>query len=114
TRTVSARAPGQNWVTSPATSAPVRISQHPYATVPLQVKFPTAPGDHPETVQFVAANGAKTSLAIARRTLIPSDGGEFDTHIIASVGRGNGHVSSFNINQPAARANHGLVVNTPP
>jgi hypothetical protein len=113
TGTVSVRATGQNWITSPATSAPVSISQHAWATIPLQVAFPAAPGDHPASVQFVAANGAKAQLGIARRTLIPSAGGEFDTHIIASVGRGNGQISTFNVNVPAGRADLGVTVNTP-
>ena len=69
--------------------------------------FPTAPGDHPASVQFVAANGAKTQLAIARRTLIPSAGGEFDTLITSTVGRGIGQISTFNINVPAGRAGPG-------
>jgi len=109
---VSLRATGQNWITSPAVSS-TTVGAHAWATIPLQVTFPTAPGDHPESVQFVAANGAKTQLAIARRTLIPSGGGEFDTNIIASVGRGTGQVSTFNINVPAGRPDLGVTVSTP-
>ena len=83
------------------------------ATIPLQVAFPKAPGDHPESVQFTAANGAKTSLPIARRTLIPSTGGEFDTLITSSVGRGIGQISTFNVNVPAGRADLGVTLRTP-
>jgi Bacterial Ig-like domain len=112
TGTVSVRATGQNWITSPAVAA-TNLASHTWVTIPLQVAFPTAPGDHPETVQLVAANGAKTQLAIARRTLIPSTGGEFDTNIIASVGRGTGQVSTFNVNVPAGRSDLGVTVRTP-
>ncbi|HWK29665.1 MAG TPA: S8 family serine peptidase [Solirubrobacter sp.] len=112
TGTVSFKAAGQNWITSPAAST-TTISAHGSATIPLQVAFPTAPGDHPESVQFVAANGAKTSLPIARRTLVPSAGGEFDTLITSSVGRGVGQISTFNVNVPAGRADLGVTVRTP-
>jgi Bacterial Ig-like domain/Glycosyl hydrolases family 2 len=110
--TVSLRATGQNWVTS-AAAPTTTLASRTWVTIPLQVAFPTAPGDHPETVQFVAANGAKTQFAIARRTLIPTTGGEFDTNIIASVGRGTGQVSTFNINVPAGRSDLGVTVRTP-
>ena len=89
------------------------LGAHTWVTVPLQVAFPTAPGDHPETVQFVAANGAKSQLAIARRTLIPSTGGEFDTQITASVGRGTGQVTTFNISVPAGRPDLKSILSPP-
>jgi hypothetical protein len=112
TGTVSFRAAGQNWITSPASQA-ITIGAHRSATIPLQVAFPSAPGDHPESVQFTAANGAKTSLPIARRTLVPSTGGEFDTTIVSTVGRGSGQISTFNINVPAGRQDLGVTVSTP-
>jgi subtilase family protein/Big-like domain-containing protein len=112
TGTVSFRTSGQNWITSPAAPA-TTIAAHGSATIPLQVAFPTAPGDHPESVQFTATNGAKSSLAIARRTLVPSGGGEFDTLITSSVGRGIGQISTFNVNVPAGRPDLGVTVRTP-
>jgi Elongation factor G C-terminus len=36
------------------------------------VTTPAEPGDHPESVRFVAGDGARTSLPVLRRTLIPS------------------------------------------
>jgi hypothetical protein len=112
TGTVSFKVSGQNWITSPA-SPPITIGAHRVGTIPLQVAFPAAPGDHPESVQFTAANGAATSLPIARRTLVPSAGGEFDTLITSSVGRQVGQVSTFNINVPAGRPDLGVTVRTP-
>jgi hypothetical protein len=112
TGTVSFKATGSNWITSPA-SPTTTVAAHGSATIPLQVAFPNAPGDHPASVQFVAANGAKTSLAIARRTLVPSTGGEFDTQITATVGRGIGQITTFNVNVPAGRPDLGVTVTTP-
>jgi hypothetical protein len=112
TGTVSFKVSGQNWITSPA-SPPVTIGAHRTATIPLQVSFPNAPGDHPESVQFTADDGATTSLPIARRTLIPSAGGEFDTLITSTVGRGIGQISTFNINVPSGRADLGVTLTTP-
>jgi hypothetical protein len=110
--TVSFKVAGQNWVTSPA-SPPVTISAHRSATIPLEASFPNAPGDHPGSVQFTADDGAATSLPIARRTLIPSAGGEFDTLITSTVGRGVGQISTFNINVPSGRADMGVTLTTP-
>ena len=112
TGTVSFRAAGQHWTTSPA-SPPIAIAAHRVATIPLQVAFPKAPGDHPESVQFTASNGATTSLPIARRTLVPSSGGEFDTLITSTVGRGVGQISTFNVNVPANQPDLGVTVTTP-
>src|SRR5262249_49151794 len=50
---------------------------------------------------------------IARRTLIPSPGGEFDTQITGTVGRGVGQITTYNINVPAGRSDLGVTVNTP-
>jgi hypothetical protein len=110
--TVSFKVAGQNWVTSPA-SPPVTIPAHRSATIPLQVNFPATPGDHPESVQFTADDGAATSLPIARRTLIPSAGGEFDTLITSTVGRGIGQISTFDINVPSGRPDLGVTLTTP-
>jgi hypothetical protein len=110
--TVSFKASGQNWITAPA-SPEITIGAHRAATIPLQVAFPDAPGDHPESVQFAAANGATTSIPIARRALIPSAGGEFDTQITSTVGRGVGQISTYNIDVPAGRPDLGVTLTTP-
>jgi hypothetical protein len=112
TGTVSFKVSGRNWVTSPASPA-ITIGAHRSATIPLQVPFPGTPGDHPESVQFTAANGATTSLPIARRTLVPSAGGEFDAQMINTVGRGTGQISTFDVNVPAGRPDLGVVLRTP-
>jgi hypothetical protein len=109
---VSFKVAGQNWISSPASPA-ITIGAHRAATIPLEVAFPTSPGDHPESVQFTAANGAATSLPIARRTLVPSAGGEFDTLITNTVGRGTGQISTVNVNVPAGRPDLGVTVTTP-
>jgi hypothetical protein len=75
--------------------------------VPLRVAFPASPGDSPESVQFTSApGGAVTSVPIARRTLIPSPGGSFQTLITSTVGRDQGGESvgqgnAYTINVPA-------------
>lgn len=99
---ISFRVTGQHYVTSPA-SKPVTVPAHGSATIPLSVTMPTAPGDHPESVQFTANNGASTSLPVARRTLIPSKGGAFDTTITSTVGREVGQISTFDIDVPAGK-----------
>ena len=99
---ISFRATGQHYVTSSAGKA-VTVPAHGSATVPLSVTMPAAPGDHPESVQFTATNGASTSLPVARRTLIPSKGGAFDTTITSTVGRDIGQISTFNIDVPAGQ-----------
>jgi subtilase family protein len=100
TGNLSFKVSGQNWVTSPA-SKPVTIKAHSTATVPLNVTFPAAPGDHPESVQFTSGNTTLTSFPVERRTLIPSNGGAFQDLITASVGRGMGQLNTFKINVPA-------------
>ncbi|MFI9383911.1 S8 family serine peptidase [Kutzneria sp. NPDC052558] len=99
---VSFRATGQHYVTSPATG-PVTIPAHGSAAVALNVAMPTAPGDHPESVQFLAANGSTTSLPVARRTLVPSAGGSFTTDITSTVGREVGQISTLNLDVPAGK-----------
>jgi hypothetical protein len=105
------RVSGQNWVTSPA-SKPMTIPAHASQSVPLQVAFPAAPGDHPETVQFTTTSRdgnndttLLTSFPIARRTLIPSNGGNFQTLITSTVGRRQGgsvgQLETFKMNVPS-------------
>jgi hypothetical protein len=109
---VSFRITGQHYVTTPAVHQ-VRIKAHSSATVPLQVFMPTAPGDHPESVQFVADNGARTSVPAARRTLIPSRGGAFDTTITSSVGRQVGQISTYDLDVPAGKQDLDVGFTTP-
>jgi len=92
TGNISFRTTAQRFVTLPA-SGPVRIPAHTSVAVPLRVLMPTTPGDHPESVQFTADNGARTSLPVVRRTLIPSAGGTFNTTITSTVGRGVGQIA---------------------
>jgi hypothetical protein len=105
---MSFKVSGQNYLTSPATG-PVTIRAHASASVPLRISMPVAPGDHPESVQFSARSqfspggGAATSLPVARRTLIPANGGQFQTLITSSVGRSVGQISTYNIDVPAGR-----------
>jgi hypothetical protein len=99
---LSFRVSGQNWITAPA-SRPMIIPAHASASVPLRVAFPLRPGDHPESVQFTssAVDGFRarglTSVPIARRTLIPSSGGSFQTLITSTVGRSIGQVNTYDI-----------------
>jgi hypothetical protein len=101
TGNISFRTTGQHFGYSPAAVA--LVPAHGSATVPLRVSMPAAPGDHPESVQFVAGDGARTSLPVARRTLIPSGGGSFSTVITSSVGRGVGQISTYNVDVPAGQ-----------
>jgi hypothetical protein len=112
TGNISFRISGQHYVTTPAVGQ-VRIPAHSSATVPLHVLMPTAPGDHPESIQFTADNGARTSVPVARRTLIPSAGGAFDTLITSSVGRQVGQISTFDINVPAGEQDVDVHFSTP-
>jgi hypothetical protein len=107
---MSFRVSGQNWVTGLA-SRPVIIPAHASASVPLRVAFPVTPGDHPESVQFTASGlrpgpfaSTVISVPIARRTLIPSAGGTFQTLITSTVGRSVGQVSTYDIDVPAGVA----------
>ncbi|MGQ4511245.1 S8 family peptidase [Streptomyces sp. DW26H14] len=109
---ISFRTTGAHYVTSPAAHQQ-RIRAHSSATVPLRVAMPTAPGDHPESVQFVAGNGARTSVPVARRTLIPSAGGTFDTTITSTVGRQVGQISTFNLDVPAGKKDLDVSFRTP-
>ncbi|GIH18628.1 S8 family serine peptidase [Rugosimonospora africana] len=99
---ISFRVTGQHYVLSPAVGL-VLIPAHSSVSVPLRVAMPAAPGDHPESVQFVGSTGARTSLPIARRTLIPPAGGAFTTTITSSVGRGVGQISTYNVDVPQGK-----------
>jgi hypothetical protein len=99
---VSFRVSGADYVITPATR-PTWIGAHSSATIPLEIAFPVAPGDHPESIQFAASDGAKTSLPVTRRTLIPSDGSRIQTLITSTVGRAVGQVATYEINVPAGR-----------
>jgi hypothetical protein len=65
--------------------------------------MPVSPGDSAESVQFFARDGAATSLPVTRRTLIPADGGSFQTLITSTVGRMIGQLNTYQINVPAGR-----------
>lgn len=112
TGNVSFRATGQKWVTSSAFGN-TTIAARSSATIPLSVAVPTAPGDHPSSLQINPSSGATISLPINRRTLIPSAGGEFDTTIIGTVGRQVGQISTFNINVPAGENDMDVSFSTP-
>ena len=99
TGTVTFQASGQNFTTSPA-SAPVTIAPRSSVSVPLNIAIPRAPGDAPESVQFTGPNGLQSSVPIARRTLIPSQGGSFDATLSSSVSRGPGQIKTFYVNVP--------------
>jgi hypothetical protein len=71
--------------------------------------MPQDPGDHPESVQFSADNGARTSLPLSRRTEIPAGGGTFHADIVGTVGRGTGQISTFVVPVSAGRTD--LTVN---
>jgi hypothetical protein len=81
----------------------VRIPGHSSVSVPLRILMPTAAGDHPESVQFYALDGAHTSLPVTRRTLIPTAGGAFTTAITSTVGRGVGQISTYDVDVPAGK-----------
>jgi hypothetical protein len=86
-----------------AGTAPVTIPANASATVPVDVAFPAASGDHPESVQFTSSTGAHTSLPVSRRTLIPSAGGLFTTTITGTVARDIGQLSTYNVDVPAGK-----------
>jgi len=110
---ISFRVTGQHYIDVPATLRPTYIAPQSSATVRLGVAVPQAPGDHPESVQFSASDGAETSLPVARRTLIGSAGGTFRTLITSTVGRGVGQISTFNITVPAGENDIDVSFSTP-
>jgi hypothetical protein len=72
-------------------------------SVPLRIALPQAPGDAPESVQFTGAGGLESSVPVARRTLIPSDGGSFAATLTSSVSRGAGQIKTFYVNVPRGK-----------
>ena len=112
TGNISFRVTGQHYTDTPATF-PVTIAPHSSATVPLEIAMPRAPGDHPESVQFTADDGATLSLPVARRTLIPSAGGTFQAMITSSVGRGVGQIATYDVNVPAGEKDIDVAFSTP-
>jgi hypothetical protein len=99
---MSFKVSGQDYLTSPATR-PTTIPAHSSAAIPLRVGMPVAPGDHPVSVQFTARNGSATSLPVTRRTLIPPNGGRFQTLITSTVGRSIGQMNTYAIEVPAGK-----------
>jgi hypothetical protein len=93
---------GQDYLTSPA-FPPEKIPGRSSVTIPLTIAMPRQPGDHPESVQLSAGDGARTSLPVARRTFIPSRGGPFRTVITSTVGRNVGQISTYEIDVPTGR-----------
>ena len=80
------------------------IPSHSSRSVPLRVTFPDAPGDHPESVQFTADGPGSTAVAsvpVARRTLIPSQGGSFEDLLTSTVGRQLGQLDTYKIDVPS-------------
>jgi hypothetical protein len=110
--TVTFQASGQKFMTSPA-SAPVIIQPHSWATVPLSIALPSAPGDAPESVQFTGPNGLKSSVPIARRSLIPSAGGSFGATLTSSVSRGAGQIKTFYVSVPQGERDLDVSFNAP-
>jgi hypothetical protein len=113
TGNISFQVTGQHYVNTPATLLPTYIGPHSSATVKLDVAMPSTPGDHPESVQFAALDGAKTSLPVALRTLIPSTGGTFKTQITSTVGRGVGQISTYDISVPTGKKDIDVSFSTP-
>jgi hypothetical protein len=112
TGTVTFQASGQNFTTSPA-SAPVTIPARSWATVPLSIALPQAPGDAPESVQFTGSGGLESSVPIARRTLIPSAGGSFGATLTSSVSRGAGQIKTFYVDVPRGERDLDVSFNAP-
>jgi hypothetical protein len=111
--TVRFRLAGQHFLTASATAHALTVPAHGSVTVPLRIALPKTPGDHPESVQFTAADGAVTSLPVARRTLIPSAGGAFTATITSTVGRGVGEVTTFVTEVPAHATELHFAFSTP-
>jgi hypothetical protein len=109
---VTFQASGQNFTTSPA-SAPVTIPARSWATVPLSIALPQAPGDAPESVQFTSPDGLESSVPIARRSLIQSAGGSFGATLTSSVSRGAGQIQTFYVNVPTGERDLDVSFNAP-
>lgn len=108
---VSVRFSGQHYVTTPATTSPVTIPANSTAPGNVTVPLPTAPGDAPESIQFSSGSGGPvTSVPVSRRTLLPSAGGSFTTHIISGTGRGLGQTNGYYLDVPAGKHNLDLTL----
>jgi Subtilase family len=97
---MSFKVSGQDYITAPAIR-PVTIAPRSAAAIPLRVAMPVQAGDHPESLQLSASNGAADSVPIARRTVIPSAGGSFETQVIGTSARSVGQMDTYEINVPA-------------
>jgi Subtilase family len=97
---MSFKVSGQDYSTVPGAFRPVTIPARASVSVPLHVLMPFQPGDHPEFLQLFAGNGAMNSIPIAPRTLIPADGGGFQTLITGTSARSVGQISTYEINVP--------------
>jgi hypothetical protein len=108
---MSFRVSGQDYLSSPAIR-PVAIPARSSVSVPLHVLMPVQPGDYPESVQLSASNGAADSVPIARRVLIPSGGGAFQTRIIGTSARDVGQINTYEINVPAGAPSLSVALHT--
>jgi hypothetical protein len=100
---MSFKVSGQDYSTVPGAFRPVTIPARSSVSVPLHVLLPFQPGDHPESLQLYASDGAANSIPIARRTLVPADGGAFQTLITGTSARDVGQISTYEINVPAGK-----------
>jgi hypothetical protein len=64
-------------------------------------------------VQFTGANGLKSSVPIARRTLIPSAGGSFAATLTSSVSRGAGQIKTFYVRVPRGKRDLDVTLTAP-
>lgn len=108
---MSFRVSGQDYLTAPAIRS-VTIPARSSVSVPLHVAMPVQPGDHPESVQLSASNGAADSVPVARRTLIPSRGGQFQAQIIGTSARSVGQINTYEINVAAGTPNLNVAFHT--
>jgi Subtilase family len=109
---MSFKVSGQNYLTSRDAIRPVTIPAHSAVSVPVHVVMPVQPGDHPESLQLSASNGAAISMPIARRTLIPAAGGSFQTLIIGTSARSVGQISTYEIDVPAGQPDLNVSLHT--
>jgi hypothetical protein len=100
---MSFKVSGQDYAATPGAFRPVTIPAHSTVTVPLHVLMPLQPGDHPESLQLQASDGAANVVPIARRTLIPASGGAFQTLITGTSARSVGQISTYEIDVPAGQ-----------
>lgn len=110
---MSFKVSGQRYLTIPATG-PVTIPSHGSVSVPVPLELPSQIGDHPEMLEFTRGRPApwwqpqtlapSVMIPVSRRTLIPPDGGQFNTLITSSCGRGRGQVNTYEIDVPAGRS----------